>query len=120
MKKINNLNFFNATPHNIALWGEGCDEPIIVTPDTKIDARAVETTVRRASNFTLVKTEFVGTDEGRSTIVAAKAAGADIILGSIIAAQAYPGEVFAMISCDGYERVAPQEKRMRFDKFTTF
>ncbi len=43
-----------------------------------------------------------------------------VIVGSIIAAQAFPGRVFAMIPVKGFERVPPAEKRMRVDKFTTF
>lgn len=45
---------------------------------------------------------------------------AEIIIGSIIAAQAYPGKVCAMIPAPGHERVPPAEKRMRTDKFTIF
>jgi len=43
-----------------------------------------------------------------------------IIVGSIIAAQAFPGRVFALVPVPGFERVPPAEKRMRDDKFTTF
>ena len=43
-----------------------------------------------------------------------------VIVGSIIAAQAFPGRVLAMIPVPGFERVPPAEKRMRDDKFTTF
>lgn len=43
-----------------------------------------------------------------------------IILGSIIAAQAYPEEVFGMVPVPGYERVTPDQKRMRCDKFTMY
>jgi hypothetical protein len=43
-----------------------------------------------------------------------------MIVGSIIAAQAYPGSIKAMIPCEGYERVPPTEKRMRPDKFTVY
>ena len=42
------------------------------------------------------------------------------IVGSIIAAQAYPGDVVGMTPAPGYERVAPNEKRMSLDKFTVF
>jgi len=42
-----------------------------------------------------------------------------LLIGSIIAAQSYPG-VLAMVPAPGYERVPPAEKRMRPDKFTIF
>jgi len=41
-------------------------------------------------------------------------------VGSIIAAQAYPGQVVAMTPTPGYERVPPAEKRMNPDKFNIF
>ncbi|GAH77449.1 unnamed protein product, partial [marine sediment metagenome] len=43
-----------------------------------------------------------------------------IIIGSIISAQAYPGEVFAMTPAPGFERVPPDQKRMNPFKFTMF
>ena len=68
-----------------------------------------------------MRTKFTGNDEGRAIIAAMKAANPDaVIVGSIIAAQAYPGEVVAMTPLPGYERVAPAEKRMNPHKFTTF
>jgi len=67
-----------------------------------------------------VKTEFAPNIEGWETIEDAYENGADVVIGSIIAAQAYPGKVFAMTPAPGYERVAPTEKRMNPDKFTVF
>ena len=43
-----------------------------------------------------------------------------IIVGSIISAQAFPGRVFALVPVAGYERVPPEQKQMRDDKFTTY
>ena len=43
-----------------------------------------------------------------------------MVVGSIIAAQAYPGLVVAMVPAPGYERRPPAEKRMRPDKFTIY
>jgi len=43
-----------------------------------------------------------------------------IILGSMIAAQAYSGRVCGMISAPGFERVSPAEKRMSTCKFTRY
>ena len=74
-----------------------------------------------------VRTEFQGTEEGVALLDELERAWADtgrsetlVILGSIIAAQAYPGRVVGMTPVPGYERVAPAEKRMRSDKFTIF
>lgn len=43
-----------------------------------------------------------------------------IFVGSIIAAQAFPEKVVAMIPVPGYERVSRDEKLVRSDKFTIF
>lgn len=118
MKTINDLNIFNATPHSITFLHN--DEVIVVEPDERVDAHPIEVGVGAIGAATLVRTEFVGTDEGRIVIERAKTAGADVIIGSIIAAQAYPGDVLAMVPAPGFERVPPAEKRMRVDKFTTF
>jgi len=67
-----------------------------------------------------VHTVFTGDTAGTEIISRARAMGADIIVGSIIAAQAYPGQVVALMPAKGYERRPPSEKRMRADKFTVF
>jgi hypothetical protein len=59
-------------------------------------------------------------DNGGNYVPLEQSAPKLIIVGSIIAAEAYPGEVVAMCPVPGYERVAPSEKRMRCDKFTIF
>ncbi len=43
-----------------------------------------------------------------------------IIVGSVIAAQAFPGRILSMVPVAGFERVPPDQKRMRDDKFTSF
>lgn len=139
----NGITVFNATPHAITFWREDWNDVVSVDPDERIDAKPEEKIVKdvridvvcdaRGTGecqmcggsgcldfVSLVRTEFIGTDEGLAIIASAKAAGADLIVGSIIAAQAYPGDVVAMVPVSGFERVPPTEKRMRPDKFTTF
>jgi len=43
-----------------------------------------------------------------------------IFIGSIVAAQAFPGKVVAMVPVPGYERVPRNEKLVRSDKFSIF
>ena len=119
MKRINGVTIFNGTPHPITFAvGDGIE---VVGPDEKIDARPVEMEVESPlEGVQFVRTSFQGTNDGKEVIRRAKAAGADIIVGSIIAAQAYPGDVVAMIPSPGFERVPPAEKRMRADKFTVY
>lgn len=118
----NNIVVVNTTPHPVTM--QDMDGTLVYVPNSiLINAKAVE---RKVSDL-FVKTEFVGTDEGKINIADIKADfarqfhnGTLIIIGSIIAAQAYPGEVVAMTPVESFERVAPEQKRMRCDKFTTF
>lgn len=116
----NGLTIFNATPHVIRFWREDWDEPVEVESDAVLSAKIVETIHEETERYTLVKTQFVPDDPAENLIGDAYEMGADIIIGSIIAAQAYPGAVFAMVPVPGYGRVPPAEKRMRPDKFTVF
>lgn len=122
----NGLNVFNAPPHPITFWCEDWDGVVIVESDEIISAVPEEKPHGclqhwpYRENVWFVETVFAGNESGRDIIKRAKKSGADVIVGSIIAAQAYRGDVAAMIPCEGYERVPPAEKRMRPDKFTIY
>lgn len=112
----------NTTPHPITMQDKN-GELVTVPTSVLINAKAEE---KRVDDL-LVETVFVGTPEGKETIRdiegTFKGTGCTdrlVIVGSIIAAQAYPGKVVAMCPVPGYERVAPSEKRMCCDKFTVF
>jgi len=121
----NGVKVFNATPHPIAFWDEKWDEVVMVSSDAVLSAKVEERvsstfTPSGGSIVTLVKTQFVPLGESAEHLIEeAYEMGADVIVGSIIAAKVYPG-VVAMVPCEGYERVPPAEKRMRPDKFTVF
>lgn len=117
----NNVTIINTTPHPVTI--QDMDGTLVSVPTSVlINAKAIEKQVSPL----FVKTEFVGTDEGKKIITDIKDAfaregtGTLVIVGSIIAAQAYPGEVSGLTPVSGYERVTPDQKRMRCDKFTTF
>lgn len=118
----NGITIWNATPHPIRFWKEGWDTPVEVETDEVISATISEETVssKGLPNVEFVTTEFLPQDGGWHLIEEAYEMGADLIVGSIIAAQAYPGDVVAMTPSPGYERVPPNKKRMNPDKFTTF
>jgi hypothetical protein len=121
MKNLpNGVKVFNGTPHPITFWSSDWDAPVSVPTDEVINANPHERIRHEGPQFTTVVTEFTGTDEGEEIIDTAYANGADVVIGSLIAAQAYPERVYAMVACAGYERVPPDEKRMRPDKFTVF
>lgn len=120
----NGVVVVNTTPHDVTL--QDLDGTLKQVPQcgVLVNAKAVETQV----NDLYVSTVFVGDEAGKQTIADIKRWFVEnsktgerlVILGSIIAAQAYPGDVVAMVPVPGYERVAPPEKRMRCDRFTVF
>lgn len=125
MKRLpNGITIFNATPHVIRFWDEAWSEPVEVESDCVINAAVSESGVADEWAETLgvefVTPTFSPTEEGRTIVTEAYRQGADTVVGSIIAAKAYRGDVVAMIPAEGYERRPPAEKRMRPDKFTTF
>jgi hypothetical protein len=117
---VDGVVFYNATPHCITLQAKDGSLHTI-SAGIPVNARPVEIAAGTGpGDIEFVRTEFRGAEDGRRVIDLAQAAGAQVIIGSIIAAQAYPGLVVAMVPAPGFERVAPAEKRMRADKFTTF
>lgn len=118
----NNVAIINTTPHSVTIQDTD-GTPITVPNSVILNAKAEE---KQVSDL-FVKTVFVGTEEGKAIISEIKKAfksqigtGTLVIVGSMIAAQAYPEDVVAMTPVPGYERVKPADKRMRCDKFTTF
>ena len=124
----NGLKVFNATPHVIRFWREGWNKPIEVESDGVISACPREYIAAPdfakakpdgLAGITFVETVFEATDEGLDTLNGISQE-IDVVVGSIIAAQAYPGSVVAMTPAPGYGRAPPAEKRMNPDKFTVF
>lgn len=118
----NGVCVLNTTPHPLTMQDTN-GELVTVPTSVLINAKAEE----KAVNDLFVKTVFVGTSEGAETIRdiegtyrETKCTDKLVIVGSIIAAQAYKGKVVGLCPVLGYERVAPSEKRMRCDKFTVF
>jgi hypothetical protein len=128
MKEICGVLIFNGTPHAITFdTPDGCVE---VESDEVINATVCERDANgiaplgqqaAAERPEFVTPTFVGNDEGWVIINRVNMAHPTaLIIGSIIAAQAYPRHVVAMVPAPGFERVPPAEKRMRIDKFTVF
>lgn len=118
----NGVCVLNTTPHPLTMQDTN-RELVTVPTSVLINAKAEE----KAVDDLFVETVFVGTSEGKETIRDIEGTYAEtgcpdrlVIIGSIIAAQAYKGKVVGLCPVPGYERVAPSEKRMRCDKFTVF
>lgn len=118
--EIDGRTYVNTTPHPINFDYGG--EVITVPPSgVVINASPTEKAVGVKNGVVLVRTVFTGTTEGHEKLCEIEECfpGA-FIIGSIIAAQAYPGRVLAMVPAPGFERVPPDQKRMRLDKFTVY
>lgn len=115
----NGITIINTTPHAVTF--EDAGELISVsTSGILINAKAVETVVKSGTPI-LVKTNFIASEEDEKKLKQIEKEFPGVIpIGSIIAAQAFPGRVFGMTPMPGFERVPPAEKRMSPDKFTAF
>lgn len=114
------VTVINSTPHDVTFMD--IDGEIINVPSSCIiNASVKETVVANVAGIEYVKSEFVGSDEGAALIEEInKVNPSAVIIGSIIAAQAFPGLVVGMTPCKGFERVPPKDKRMSTIKFTVF
>ena len=123
----NGVVVINTTPHEIAIQDMN-GNVLMVSTSVLVNAATVE--VPYDSSGLFVTTEFHPTEGGQDIIDSIRKEYNSlypdddkhklVIIGSIIAAQAYPGQVAGMVPVPGFERVAPNEKRMRCDKFTMY
>jgi hypothetical protein len=118
------VRYINTTPHPIRFRDSEGDWELPPS-GILINARPVEEQVPsphpQFAGLIFVQTRFVGDPESEKALTRLEREyGPCLIIGSIIAAQAYPGRVAAMTPVPGYERVPVQEKRMHPLKFTIF
>ncbi len=122
----NGVVIVNTTPHPVTM--QDTDGTLVSIPSDPLYLLNAATQEVQVSDL-FVQTVFLDTAKGWDLISRIKEEflnseyAADcklVIVGSILAAQAYKGEVAGLCPVPGYERVAPAEKRMRCDKFTIF
>ena len=122
MQTVNGNRIFNTTPHEIRFMES--DGTIVIVPKGKVSdsvkANSTETLVSTSGKTMFVTPKFTPDDESLQVIEKAYNDGADIVVGSIIAAQAYPGKVFGMVPVEGYERATNDQKIMKSDTFVTY
>lgn len=112
----------NTTPHAVRFQSAAGEVYEVPPCGVLINARAVEEAAGvHISGAELVRTRFEAEPASEEALARLEEQNPGaVIVGSIIAAQAFPGRVLAMVPAPGFERVPPAEKRMRDDKFTTF
>lgn len=111
-------DIINTTPHEIRFRNSDGSEFSIEPCGTLLNATVREEVIRAVDGINFVRTVFSPNQEGLD-FIAAQPKNA-IIVGSMIAAQAYKGKVCALTPAQGFERVPVDEKRMNPDKFTIF
>ena len=118
---VEGRSYLKTTPHELSFLDSKGELVVIPASGILINAKPVEKLVMTENEVQYVTTVFQSNDEGSEILnqISAESPGT-IIIGSILAAQAYPGKVVGMIPVPGFERVPPAEKRMRLDKFTIF
>ena len=130
VEMTNGVKILNTTPHPLT-FQDGDKVVSVPVSGILINGRPVEKEVPLSEHMvegglkgkiTLVQTEFVTDEKSMELIrVMEELCGDDVLfIGSLAAAQAYPGTILAMIPQPGFERVPPDQKRMRVDRFTTF
>ena len=116
------MKVINTTPHSVRFQSADGEVYEIEPCGVLINARPVEEFAGvHSSGVMLVRTRFEADPSSEEALAQLEAENPGaVIIGSIIAAQAFPGRVLAMVPAPGFERVPPAEKRMRDDKFTVF
>ena len=120
VKLASGVTVVNSTPHPITFMED--DGTVVTVPSSCIiNATVEDAVIRKAGIIKFVKPTFIPSEEGLKIIEQIHQANPDaLIIGSIIAAQAFPGDVVGMTPCEGFERKPPAEKRMSTTKFVSF
>lgn len=121
----NGVGVVNTTPHELTFLD---GDRVVTVPKSGIliNARVVDeeklVNLPNGATVTLTKPRFVAdpTSEEALRKLESECPSGTLIIGSLIAAQAYPGRVFGMTPAPGFERVPPAEKRMSVERFSTF
>ena len=128
-KIIDGKIIVNVTPHPLTFLSKSGETVVVPTsvPEGERTSPWVvnATAVEKPIGGDLVTTVFLPTPEGEAILDGIERWAEEQqynvrIIGSIIAAQAYPGRILNVIPAPGFERVPPGKKRMTTEKFTVF
>ena len=121
--EVKGVKVVNTTPHAIRLTDDDLALDISVQPSgvlvhAKADTAEVHSSI---DGVCYQMTKFIADNDTLEALKEFKLQHPDVVvIGSLIAAQAYPGIVVAMVAHPTLMRVPPQEKRMLFNKFTVY
>lgn len=121
--QVGDISVVNTTPHAVCMTNSDLTmQTTVPVSGVLINAKAVTSSVDSGiSGVKYQHTSFVADQDTMDTLKAFKTQYPDVvIIGSLIAAQAYPGLVVAMVAHPDYMRVAPQDKKMLIDTYTVY
>lgn len=120
---VGDIKVVNTTPHAITMVTRDLSTQVQI-PVSGVLINATATTTPVDSGIVGVKyqkTQFIPDVNTLRTLKDFKSQYPDVVvIGSLIAAQAYPGLVAAMVAHPDYMRVAPQDKKMLIDTYTIY
>ena len=116
------MKILNVTPHALNFRNDDGTEFVVDPSGVVINATPIdEPAGSHPSGVELVRVKFAPNDDAIAAIAKLEEENPGaVIVGSMIAAQAFPGRVVGMVAAIGFERKPPAEKRMNPLKFTTF
>ncbi len=111
----------NVTHYPIKFLFESGEEVSVEPCGVVISAKPVEKVMGTLGDITFVNTGFFSNATGREDLNKLKAKHpGKVIVGSALAAKAYPGEIVSVVPAKGYERLAPENRRANPMKFTMY
>jgi len=116
----NGVQVVNTTPHSLTFLD---GETVVIVPKSGVLINAkIKNKETKEGVLTFKVPDFVPDPESEVLLqtLESEVPVGTLVIGSIIAAQAYPGRVVGMISAPGFERVPPAEKRMSITEFTRY
>ena len=116
----NGLVIWNATPHDLHFWCRKELEIVTAPSDEVVNVKTWNDRVLETEKYELTKVSFYPTKEGRELIQRIKLEYPEaLIVGSIIAADAYRGDVVASIP-EQSRRYNKNNRLVRYDRFTVY
>lgn len=129
LKKIvvlpNGIEVLITTPHSVNFYWEGdlSGNNLFIANGSGylVNARSIEEEIGEIGPAKLITTKFVEDSETERILKELKRIKPNlVIIGSIIAAQAFPGLIYGLVPEKGFERVTPELKRMSIDRFNIY
>lgn len=123
-KLSNGIEVINVSPHPFVFLSDAGIETTVPASGIVISSSVEEEIASPPEGFTppegvtFQTPNFLGNEEAEEFLK--NAPKGVLILGSMIAAQAYKKRICSTVAYPGYERVPVAEKRVREDKFTIY